>query len=190
MKKLLLLCLTTVLSISSFASGITVSAVSIPTTNTTEKYRMVKMDVVWSNSWRTYNYEANYDAAWIFIKYRKLTDNVWKHATLNYVNGTSDGHVKVTYSDISTPADGKGIFLYRANSSPTNFIGTATYRGIQLRWNYGVDGLADNELVEIARSSPLKWCTFRVVLFTSATDQPMEEVRITFRKEVSLPHII
>lgn len=137
-------------SLSTFANNIVVSNVSVASQNTSLKYKMIRMDVAWSNSWRTYNYETNYDAAWIFIKYRKLSEQVWRHATLNYVNGTADGHTKPTSSDINTASDGKGVFLFRANTSPTKFIGNVNYVGAQLRWNYGVDGLADTDLAEIA----------------------------------------
>ncbi len=95
-------------------------------------------------------YESNYDAAWIFIKYRRLSGGPWLHATLNYVNGTADGHIKAASSDVNTTPDGKGVFVFRANTSPTNFIGAASYSNMQLRWNYGVDGLTDVELVEIS----------------------------------------
>ncbi len=37
-----------------FANGIAVSSVSIASQNTTEKYKMIKLNVAWSNSWRTY----------------------------------------------------------------------------------------------------------------------------------------
>jgi formylglycine-generating enzyme required for sulfatase activity len=48
-------------------------------------------------------------------------------------------------SAISTPTDGKGVFIYR----DANGIGNVSFTGAQLQWNYGVDGIADNDSVEI-----------------------------------------
>jgi formylglycine-generating enzyme required for sulfatase activity len=137
---------------SVWANNITIGNVSIAAENTSLKYKMIQLDVSWQNSWRTYNYESNYDAAWIFIKYRKINDLEWKHASLNYVDGKglSDGHIPAANSELNTPQDGKGVFLFRANTAPNNFIGDVNYNGFQLRWNYGADGVADTDLIEIS----------------------------------------
>jgi formylglycine-generating enzyme required for sulfatase activity len=134
-------------SIITLANNIAVSNLSKLSVNTTQDYMMIQFSVGWENSWRD---AQNYDAAWVFIKYRLTgTTGAWSHATLNYVNGTSDGHTIPAGSVINTSNDGKGIFIYRN----VNGSGAVSYNNVQLRWNYGADGLADNALVDITVSA-------------------------------------
>ena len=77
----------------------------------------------------------NWDAAWVFVKYRVDGGN-WQHARLK-----TTGHIAPSGSTIDTPGDGKGVFIYRN----ANGTGTFTLVGVQLRWDYGADGLDDNE---------------------------------------------
>lgn len=102
---------------------------------------MIRMDVSWENSWRTSTYESNWDAVWIFAKYRLLwQEGVWNHATLNVT-----GHNVPAGATVSVPSDGKGAFIYRdADGS-----GTVNFTDLQLRWNYVADGLNHTDSVEI-----------------------------------------
>lgn len=146
MKALLILCFLCS-PLFMLSNNIVVSSISKQSVNTVNDYIMVQFTVSWENSWRD---AENYDAAWIFIKYRLAGfGGAWSHATLNYINGSSDGHIAPPGSIINTSNDGKGIFIYRnANGS-----GNINFTNVQLRWNYGVDGLADNALVDISVSA-------------------------------------
>jgi len=141
----LLIALTTIGSIS--ANNIAVSNSSITNQNTAGDYTHVKFDVSWENSWRTSTLESNWDAAYVFVKYRIPPMNTWYHATLNYVDGTAanDGNTEPTGATINTASDGKGAFLYRNADG----IGNVNFTGAQLRWDYGADGLNDADSVEI-----------------------------------------
>ena len=135
----------------SIANNIQISQVRITDQNTTDHYTMVEFDLSWENSWRTSEYESNWDAAWIFIKYKKVdgaVTSVWNHCNLNYVDGTgaADGHTVPAGSVVKTTSDGVGVFVHRN----ANGIGNVSWSDIQLRWNYGDNGLADNDSVEIA----------------------------------------
>jgi len=100
-------------------------------------YTLVQFDLSWENSWRD---AVNWDAAWIFIKFKASYDSVWKHATLS-----TTGHTIPTGYTGSTTTDGIGVFIYRnANGSGNN-----TLTGVRLRWNYGVDGVNDGDLVSV-----------------------------------------
>lgn len=139
------------------ANNIIVSNVSltgqniIAGANNAANYVMVQFSVSWENSWRTSLGAANHDAAWIFIKYR-VSNGTWTNAFLN-----NTGHTAVAGSVIDVgllnPASpfhvtfnpGVGTFIYR-NS---NGSGTFTANNLQLRWNYGRQGLADITSVEI-----------------------------------------
>lgn len=129
------------------ANNISVSNSSIVNQNTAGDYTHVKFNISWENSWRTATHESNWDAAYVFVKYRVPPMNTWYHATLNYVDGTAvnDGNTEPSGATINATADGKGVFIYKNSSG----IGNANYTGAQLRWNYGVDGLSDDDSVEI-----------------------------------------
>ena len=73
--------------LNSFANNITVSNVSLVGQNITEHYIMIKFDISWENSWRISTAQNNWDAAWVFIKYRTGSGS-WKHALIN-----DEGHI-------------------------------------------------------------------------------------------------
>jgi len=93
----------------------------------------VQFDITWDDSWRASWMESdtrwtNWDAAWIFVKYRKKGDPGWSHVTLS----TND-------ADHSTPAGaeidvgltgtkGMGVFLYRSADGK----GTWSNKGVKL----------------------------------------------------------
>lgn len=113
----------------------------------------MEFDISWDNSWRVSSGPSNWDAAWVFIKYRIKTQTTWNHATLNWVDGTGsgDGHTEPANSDINSSNDNGaggayGVFIHRdADMAQAN----VSYTGVKLRWNYGVDGLTDANLVEV-----------------------------------------
>ena len=101
---------------------------------------MLGFNLSWENSWRD---TENWDAIWIFIKYNDGSG--WHHAELNHVDGTDDGHIVPIGASVTTPSDGKGVFLYRASVGS----GNVSFADVQLRWNYGLDGLSEITDVEI-----------------------------------------
>ncbi|HRP16598.1 MAG TPA: hypothetical protein PL128_01265 [Ginsengibacter sp.] len=120
------------------ANNILVDNANLSGKNTSTHTTNVTFDVSWENSWRTSTNESNYDGAWIFVKYRKNGTNDWRHATITSATGATGAATQV-------PADGKGIFIYR----DADGIGNVNFTGNTLLWNYGADGLLDNETVEI-----------------------------------------
>ncbi|MFA7361585.1 MAG: SUMF1/EgtB/PvdO family nonheme iron enzyme [Candidatus Kapaibacterium sp.] len=135
-----------------YANNIIVTNVSLTGQNTPGQYVMVKFDISWENSWRTSSALNNWDAAWIFVKYREIGANEWKHAWLN-----NTGHLNPSGSIITTGLvkpdtvfnpttnPGVGAFIYR----DADGTGTFSKTGVQIRWNYGANGLTDNSIVDI-----------------------------------------
>lgn len=133
------------------ANNIQVSNVTLTDQNTASDFTMVQFDISWENSWRLAGGPANWDAAWVFVKFR-VGAGPWQHAWLNDI-----GHVAPTGSTVSIglldPAvpfngasnPGMGAFIYR--SGPGS--GTFSLLSIKLRWNYGANGLDDNAQVDI-----------------------------------------
>lgn len=129
------------------ANNISISNVSLTAANTsaglnnTANYRFAQFDIGWENSWRTSSAPNNWDAAWVFIKYRLNRSGDWLHATLN----PGANQTAPTGGVIDVPADGVGAFVYRSADG----IGTFSLTSAQLRWNYGANGVLDNDIIEI-----------------------------------------
>jgi formylglycine-generating enzyme required for sulfatase activity len=133
------------------ANDIVVSSALLTGQNTTAgannaaNFTFVRFNMSWSNSWRVSTGPSNWDAAWVFVKYRieggtGCTPGGWQHATLSTTNSnhsiTTDNG---TPGAFSTTADGKGVYVYRAG----NGTGAINWQQILLRWNYGADGILD-----------------------------------------------
>ncbi len=143
-KTLLLTTLLSVFTFSMYANDVLVSSISLVGQNTSgplnTHFTNVQFSINWKNSWRTSTNESNYDGCWLFVKYRKQSTSVWLHATLN-----TTGQTATAGSTLKPTLDGKGAWIYRAADG----IGDVTYNTAQLRWNYGADGVLDNENVEV-----------------------------------------
>ncbi len=128
------------LPLSLWANNIQVSNVTLTGQNTTTDTWQVQFDLSWENSWRTSSGESNYDAAWVFIKYRFGPNLDWRHATLS-----PTGHVASSGSIIAPPGDLKGAFIHRS----VNGIGNVNFTSTQLQWSYAGTGISDNDPIEL-----------------------------------------
>lgn len=120
-------------------------------TNNPANFTTVKFDLSWENSWRTTTGTTNWDAAWVFVKYRVGSGN-WQHAWLN-----NSGHTAPAGSTIdaglltpgvafnTTTNPGIGVFIYRSTAG----VGTFSLSNVQLRWNYGANGVQDNATIDV-----------------------------------------
>ncbi len=145
MKKItMIICLSVLCAGLTHANDVLVTNVSLINQTTAgplnTHFNNVQFSINWKNSWRTNTNESNYDGCWIFVKYRKQSTSVWLHATLN-----ATGQSAPAGSTLQPTADGKGAFIYRS----ANGIGDVNYANASLRWNYGADGVLDNENVEV-----------------------------------------
>lgn len=142
MKNIITLSLFSLFSLFCFANNVSVDNVSITGQNSASNYKFVEFDLSWENSWRTSAGPSNWDAVWVFCKYRATSSSTWSHATLNT---TSGNHSAATGSTIAPSSDGKGAFIYQSADG----AGNVNFSDLQLRWEYGTDGLLDNDSVEI-----------------------------------------
>ncbi len=118
-----------------------VSATSLGEKNTTTKVQKIKFNLAWKNSWRD---AINYDGVWLFVKY-KTGSNSWKHATLSTSSADHTTGSLLGSATILPTSDGKGVYFFRTN----NGSGDIASNDVQLQWNYGIDGLADNDVVQV-----------------------------------------
>jgi len=116
-----------------FANNIQVRNIELKNLNEVSNWVHIEFDLDWQNSWRVSSGPANWDAAWVFVKYR-VNGGTWVHGNLSQVNSTSPTGVAL---DV-TP-DGMGAFVYRESDGSGMFDAD----DIQLRWNYGSTNLDD-----------------------------------------------
>lgn len=151
-KKYTLAILLIIVVLNCFSNNITISNTTIASRNTIAGYALIQFDISWDNSWRTSSGPSNWDAAWVFIKFRVKGEEDWLHASLNWSDGTGtgDGHTVPAGATIKGAKDltgvSFGVFIY---STGDKAQGPANYDGVQLRWKYEIDGVADTDLVEI-----------------------------------------
>jgi len=139
----------------SYGNNIQVTNGALTGQNASLDYTYVQFDLSWDNSWRTNNLdgdgtpdelgETNWDAAWVFVKYKKQGETTWNHA---YLNTTAVNHTisaGYTCSVGTTGGNGMGVFIYRSS----NGSGTASLTNVQLRWEYGDNGLSDDDTVTV-----------------------------------------
>ena len=124
------------------ANNVEIENISLTGQNNATDTKMIEFDISWENSWRTAASPSNWDAVWIFAKYRLTSGTLWEHAT---INANSANHTAPTGSTIDAVPDAMGAVLYR----DADGFGPNDFNNVQLQWDYGVDGLNDNDSVEI-----------------------------------------
>jgi len=154
------------------ANDIAVSNIGWAPADGGESY--VTFNLSWSNSWRAAWEELaannvsgsdlpvkNWDTAWVFVKYRPTgnTDG-YAHATLStnatdHVIPAAAGGVAMTNAvgltatrkanDNTTPGEGVGVFIYRADSGH----GHIDMTNVKLRWLHGADGVVNTNSVDL-----------------------------------------
>lgn len=126
----------------SQANNINVSNGSLLERNSLSHYANIQFDLSWEHSWRSDYVSENYDAAWVFLKFRVQGEPHWHHATLS---PKSIEHTAPRSANIEAVRDGKGVFIYRAEDGE----GPVSFEKIKLRWEYGQDNVDDDAEIEI-----------------------------------------
>jgi formylglycine-generating enzyme required for sulfatase activity len=120
----------------------------------------ITFDLAWDHSWRaawqvdekqhggkgTLRLES-WDAAWVFVKYRKPGADRYSHAMLS-TSAADHGAGARAAIEVGLTDDGKrgvGAFIYRkaAGHGPNDF------KGVKLRWLSGADGVADPKAADL-----------------------------------------
>ncbi|MGB2823335.1 MAG: hypothetical protein WBF17_20300 [Phycisphaerae bacterium] len=120
----------------------------------------VTFDLSWDHSWRA-RWEVsekehggtgtlkleNWDAAWVFVKFRKPGAEGYAHATLS-TNKADYGVPGGAALGVGQSGDGKrglGVFIYRATAGH----GPNDWKGVKLRWLHGADGVDDPRAADL-----------------------------------------
>jgi formylglycine-generating enzyme required for sulfatase activity len=67
---------------------------------------------------------------------------IWEHASLD---PDVNSHIAPNGSTILVPADSTGAFIYRSADG----TGSVNYQNVQLRWQYGINGVTDDALIQV-----------------------------------------
>jgi hypothetical protein len=143
------------------ASNIVVTNVSLAGQNVSAgvnanaNFTYIEFDLSWDNSWRTSASPVNWDAAWVFVKYRTVGTSTWNHVKLapsgHNSSGTGTGYsVRTGLVDESavhnaTTNPAVGAFIYRS----ANGTGSFSASDIRLKWFYRDNGVGDNDIVDV-----------------------------------------
>ncbi|MGB3801986.1 MAG: SUMF1/EgtB/PvdO family nonheme iron enzyme [Lewinella sp.] len=123
---------------TAFTNNIEVTNVSLTDQNTGNGTTQIQFDLGWENGWRISVGPANYDAAWIFAKFR-VNNGDWQHCTLNPGGTSAPGGVTISV------ADNVGAFIYRS----TDGSGDVDRQDLQLQWSYDDDGVSAVDIVDV-----------------------------------------
>ncbi|WP_273446373.1 SUMF1/EgtB/PvdO family nonheme iron enzyme [Neolewinella agarilytica] len=125
-------------------AGVTLQANNIEVTNIvlTDQNEgagtsVIQFDLSWENSWRISVGPANYDAAWVFAKFR-VNGGAWRHAVIAGPGAApAGGTVGI--------ADNLGAFVYRSGDGS----GDVSFSDVQLVWDYGASSVDANSVVDV-----------------------------------------
>jgi formylglycine-generating enzyme required for sulfatase activity len=133
---------------TAWANNLQVENVTLTDKNTTSDYVNIQFDISWDNSWNLAGSSTpfNWDAAWVFAKWKYTLGGHWNHCTLSttVLHHTAPSGSQIDAS-FSKDDDGRGVFIYRSSTG----TGANNWDSVKLRWNYGTDGVGDNDVVEI-----------------------------------------
>jgi hypothetical protein len=145
------------------ANNISVSNVTLAGQNVSAgvnnalNYTYIEFDLTWNNSWRTSSAPNNWDAAWVFIKYRTTGSSTWTHVKLAPSGHNSSsttpttsysvqvGLVNESVNHSATTNPAVGAFIYRSADG----TGTFSANDIRLKWFYRDNGVGDNDIIDV-----------------------------------------
>ena len=110
-----------------------------------------KFNLSWNYSWRQGSNPNNWDAMWVFIKFRRNGGD-WQHMTFTDTGHTAPAGATIdigrrdpTSAYNLTTNRGVGAFIYKSS----NGFGTNTFNGVKLVWPYTQDGVQQGDPIDI-----------------------------------------
>lgn len=130
--------------LTAAANNIQIANVAISDQDSVTKTANIGFDLSWENSWRLSTGPANWDAAWVFVKFHN-GDNNWRHAKLAVSAAAHTVPAGATLAPGLTDGTAVGAFVHRSG----NGSGNIAWTGLKLKWNYGADGVLDSAIVSV-----------------------------------------
>lgn len=98
------ICIFAHLHICTFANNLNITGTSVAGSTLTFK-------INWDNSWYAAAAPFNWDAVWVFVKYKDCSTSNWQHASLS--TNAVDHSVAGGVLQVDAVTDGKGVFIRR-----------------------------------------------------------------------------
>ena len=149
LSKSLLMCCLFLFVLSFFANANSLNVTNVSIINVSGGTADVQFDISWSNSYRWMENVAgksltNYDAAWVFVKFRNSSMGNWAHALLS-----ATGHSAPAGSVIEIHSNGGetnvGAMVYRSDVGN----GDVSFANIILKWDMSKNGLTKTNFVDV-----------------------------------------
>ncbi|OHX67292.1 SUMF1/EgtB/PvdO family nonheme iron enzyme [Flammeovirga pacifica] len=131
-------------------NNVRISNLSYGEKNLTEKSLIVNLTLEWDNSWKVTSGPANWDAVWVFAKFRD-NNGQWKHVKFNYDIDMNHGHTELNDKatiDLSNDdglGNAHGLFIH----SKTDITQQSVLYDLGLKWNYGASGMTNDDTLNI-----------------------------------------
>lgn len=103
------------------------------------QFATLDFGIAWDNSWRD---DFNWDAVYVFIKYRKIGTTDWKHVSLRNTAHTVSAGYSCWVARSAVDDDASGVFVYRAEAG----LGEA-FVDMRLQWTITKDGLTKSDFM-------------------------------------------
>jgi formylglycine-generating enzyme required for sulfatase activity len=109
----------------------------------------VTFNISWNYSWRLSSAPSNWDAMWVFVKYRR-NGGSWAHASLMDTGHSVPAGATLTtalkdpgspYNIATNPV--VGAFIYKSAAG----FGQSNFTSVKLLWNYTQDGVVQGDSV-------------------------------------------
>ncbi|MCX6115774.1 MAG: hypothetical protein NTV65_11260, partial [Proteobacteria bacterium] len=106
----------------------------------------VEFDIAWNYSWRLSTEQSNWDAVWVFMKFKNASrgSGEWQPGSLLNTGHTAPNGSEITTGLINTATSfniatnpGVGVFIYRSAAGS----GSVDFNDVKLRWDYEQDGV-------------------------------------------------
>lgn len=156
MRKLFLAILMILGCSSLRGAGLYISGVRLSNQNAAVGTCRIVYNLSWAHSWRMPASTGlpGHDAVWVFARFR-VFGGAWQPCRLELTGHSSGSGTPLQYLSglVSTnlphhPTTNPVVGLMMGRSQPGN--GTVTSNGLELLWNYRLQGLSDTEVVEVA----------------------------------------
>ena len=135
------------------ANHIQVGQLTLTDIDPVKKTAVIEFQLRWENSWRSDANPGNYDAAWVFFKFRRDNGD-WLH-----LHPTPQGHFLAASTPVSIQAERlnpresyhpvhnpiAGLLFYRTN--PGN--GPLIMDTLKIQWHYGQEGIESAATLEL-----------------------------------------
>ena len=155
-------CISVLLVLSSAkANNIAVTNVALAGQNTSAgvnnaaNFTYIEFDLSWENSWRTSSSPNNWDAAWVFVKFKTVGGSTWNHVYLAPSGHNSSGTGTSYTVQVGLVDEGSvhnagtnpavGAFIYRSGTG----TGTFSALDIRLKWFYRDNNVGDNDIIDV-----------------------------------------